>query len=240
MVPLSKAQADTPIMPGPNILSGGVEFASAAIPLEWQQLDYQEYLNLQAYHLVPSTMIDVFDNGYYGWLQLGSFEPLAGAATKVGKAKAAFIVSTPANGLVSTVNTLANGATLGHTVATGGSLAASTTLYYALSFWSNWGESLIGPIATVSTGATANAMITLSWTAPISPNFRKARLYMATSAAALVAGATATVKAEVYQAWTQSWTDYCGTSGVTSTATIPSVNTAYLGRFAGGVFMNGT
>lgn len=239
-VPLTKATAAIPINAGPNVLQGGVEFAAASIPLEWPELDYAEYQQLAAYHLQPSTMIDMLDNGYLGWLILGSWEPPAGVATIVGKCKGAFVVSKPANGLSSVINTLANGATISAIVSAGGSIAASTTLCYGLTLWSSWGESLIGPILTVSTGSTANAMIQLSWTAPTSGYFRRARLYVATSAATLVAASSANVKADVYASWNQTFTDYCGMSGVNSVGTIPSVNQAYTGLWAGSLWQNAT
>lgn len=237
MVPLTKAQASIPVQPGPNILSGGIEFASGSIPIEWPEMDFSEWQALQAWHLVPSTMIDMYDNGYLGWLVLGSYQPPAGVATKVGKANATFVVAKPANGLISTVNVLAP-ITITSAVAAGGSIPASTTLHYALSVWTPWGESLISPDLSVSTGGTSNAMITISWTAPVSNFYRKARLYVSTSA--ITAGTVQSIKAEVYSAFTQSFVDYCGMAGLTSTATTPTTNQAYTGRFSGGIWYNMT
>lgn len=242
-VSLTKAKADVPISPAPNLLNGGSEFAAAAIPLEWTEMDYQEYLNLQQFHLQPCTMIDMYDHGYFGWLSLGTFDSLAGVATKAGSVKAAFIVSTPANGLSSVINTLAapiNG-NLSATIATaGGSIAGGTTLYYVLSFYSNWGQTTISPVltATTATGSSTN-MITLNWTAPTSARFRKARLWISTSNN-FTPGNSSLVKADVFSAWSQTWYDYCGTSGVTNQDVIPKSNGAYTGDWAGGIWVNGT
>lgn len=236
MVPLTKAQASVPAQPGPNVLSGGVEFASGSIPMEWPEMDYSEYVALGAYHLQPSTMIDMYDNGYLGWLILASHEPPAGVSTKVAKVKATFVVSKPANGLVSTINVLAPG-TLSLSAASGGSIASGVTLYYALTFWSKWGESLSSPVESITTSA-ANQMITASWTAPTSAFYRKARLYVATSS--IAGGSVANVKADVYTAFTQSFVDYCGTNGVTATATIPTESQSYIGDFRGGIWQNAT
>ena len=238
MVPLTKAKADVPISPGPNLLNGGSEFAAAAIPMEWAEMDYQEYLNLQSYHLQPSTMIDMYDNGYYGWLSLGTFDSLPGVATKTGTVKAAFIVSTPANGLNSIINTLATPLTgnLTATVTTGGSIAASITLYYVLTLYSNWGQTTMSPVVSVTTSSVGSA-ISLSWTAPTSGFFRKGRLWISASNN-FVAGSSALVKADVFSAWTQTWMDYNGTSGVTNTDIIPTSNTAWTGKFAGGIWQN--
>ncbi len=150
MVPLTKAQASVPAQPGPNVLSGGVEFASGSIPMEWPEMDYSEYVALGAYHLQPSTMIDMYDNGYLGWLVLASHEPPAGVMTKVAKVKATFVVSKPANGLVSRINDIAPG-TLSASIQLGGSIAAGVSLNYALSFWSKWGESLASSVVNVQT-----------------------------------------------------------------------------------------
>lgn len=241
MVSLTKAKADVPIAPAPNLLNGGSEFSAAAIPLEWQEMDYQEYLNLQPYHLQPCTMIDMYDNGYFGWLSLGTFDSLPGVATKSGNVKAAFIVSTPANGLNSVVNTLSAplAGNLTATATTGGSLAASTTLYYVLTFYSNWGQTTMSPVVSVTTGASAGGAVNLAWTAPTSAFFRKARLWISTSNN-FAAGSTALIKADVFSAWTQTWTDYCGTSGITSTDTLPTFNSAYTGQWAGGLWVNMT
>lgn len=241
MVAYTKARADVPIAPAANLLNGGSEFAAASIPLEWQEMDEQEYLNLQPYHLTPCTMIDMDDIGYYGWLVLGGFDYLPGVQTKVGQVKAQFIVSTPANGLNSVINTLAAplAGNLTATATTGGSLAASTTLYYVLTFYSNWGQTTMSPVVSVTTGASAGGSVSLSWTAPTSAYFRKARLWVSTSNN-FVAGNSALVKADVYSAWNQTWTDYCGTSGVTSTDTLPTSNSAWIGYYAGGRFVSAT
>lgn len=239
MVGYTKARADVPIAPAANLLNGGSEFAAASVPLEWTEMDEQEYINLQPYHLTPCTMIDMDDHGYFGWLVLGSFEYLPGVMTKVGQVKAQFIVSTPSNGLSSVINTLAapTSGNLTATAATGGSLAASTTLYYVLTFFSNWGQTTMSPVVSVTTGASAGGAVDLSWTAPASSYFRKARIWISTSNN-FSAGGSALVKAEVYTAWNQTWPDYCGTSGVTSTDILPSSNTAYLGLWAGGKWLN--
>lgn len=238
MTSLTKAKADVPIAPAPNLLNGGSEFAAAAIPLEWEEMDYQEYLNLQQFHLQPCTMIDMYDNGYFGWLSLGTFDSIAGAATKAGQVKAAFIVSTPANGLKSVINTIAApvAGNLTASVTTGGSIAASTMLYYVLTLYSNWGQTKMSPVVSVTTSSAGSA-VSLSWSGPSSAWFRKARLWVSTSNN-FVAGNSALVKADVFSAWNQSWTDYCGTSGVTNQDTLPISNTAYLGRFAGGQWQN--
>jgi hypothetical protein len=235
MVPLTKAQAAVPLQAGPNVLIGGVEFSPGAIPIEWPEMDYSEYQALQPFVYMPITMIDMYDNGYLGWLILGSYEPPAGVATKVGSCKATFVVSQPANGLLSTINVLTPGA-LSATVAAGGSIPSSTTLYYAMTFWSQWGESTMSPVKTVSTGATNNAMVQLSWTPPSSAFYRKARLYV--SSVSFSAGSIQNIKAEVYTSFSQSFKDYCGTNGLTSTATIPTANKSSCGFWRGAVWLN--
>jgi hypothetical protein len=238
MIPLTKAKADVPIAPAPNLLNGGSEFSAAAIPMEWPEMDYQEYLNLQQFHLQPCTMISPDDNGFYGWLSLGQFDYLPGVQTKVGAVKAAFIVSTPANGLNTVISTLANpvAGNLTATQTTGGSIASGTTLYYVMTFYSNWGQTLMSPVVSATTSASG-AAINLAWTAPTSAYFRRARLYISTSNN-FVAGNAAFVKADIYSAWNQTWIDYCGTSGVTSTDTLPLTNTAYTGSWRGGLFVS--
>lgn len=237
-VPLTKVQAKPPISPGANMLQGGVEFASATIAMEWAELDFAEYQKLQAYHMVPSTMIDAADQGFYGWLVLGGFQWIAGAATQTGKAVAAFVVCRPAPGAVTTINSLATPASSPTASGTtGGSIPTGTTLYYAHTFWSNWGESGISPVRTFTTG-TNGALVNLSWTAPTSGYFRKTRIYTASSAAGLVPGATAYVLADVYALWSQTWADVSGLTGLTSQATIPLANYAYTGSFAGAAWQN--
>lgn len=243
MVSMTKAKADVPIAPGPNLLNGGSEFSAAAIPLEWPEMEYQEYLNLQAYHLQPCTMIDMNDNGFYGWLSLGQFDWLPGVATKTGAVKAAFIVSTPANGLNSVINTITSpgaGNLTASAVANTGSLGNNVSLYYVLTFYSNWGQTLMSPVTSITTPGTGSGYaINLNWTAPTSAFFRKARLWISTSNN-FVAGNSALVKADVFSAWNQTWTDYCGTSGVTSQDTLPTFNSAYCGYWAGGLFVSGS
>ncbi len=237
LMPLTKAQASIPVQPGSNLLVGGVEFAAAAVPLTWEEMDYEEYVQLGAYFYQPVTMIDMNDNGYQGWLVPVGFEWLPGVQTKVGKATMSFVVSKPGNGLLSTINTIGAGGTITASTATGGSLAPSTTLYYALTFWSNWGEGILGPVKTVTTPSTAGSyLVNLSWTAPTSTFYRKARLYIST--ATILPNQVNNVKAEIYTSFTQSWTDYCGLSGCTSTATTPSADSSFTGRFAGGVWIN--
>lgn len=237
MVAYTKAKADVPISPAPNLLNGGSEFAAASVPLEWPEMDEQEYLNLQPYHLQPCTMIDMDDIGYFGWLVLGGFDYLPGVQTKTGTVKAQFIVSTPANGLVTVVNTLANPliGNLTATATTGGSIS-NTTLYYVLSFYSNWGQTLVSPVVSCAVSGS-NSAVSLSWTAPTSAYFRKARLWVSSSNS-FSPGATSLVKADVYSAWNQVWLDYCGVSGVTSQDVIPNANTASTGFFSGGRWLN--
>ncbi len=239
LVSFSKAKGETPISPAPNLLNGGSEFASISVPLEWGQMDEQEYLNLQPYHLQPCTMIDMDDIGYFGWLVLGGFDYALGVQAKVGSVKAQFIISTPANGLSSVVSTLAAPLTgnLTATATTGGSLAASTSLYYVLTLFSIWGQTTMSPVVSVTTAASAGGAVDLAWTAPSSAYFRKARLWVSTSSN-FVAGSSSLVKADVYSAWNQTWTDYCGISGVNSSDIIPATNGAYTGQFVGGRFVS--
>ena len=233
--PLTKAQASVPIQPGSNTLVGGVEFAASAIPLEWPEMDLAEYQQISAFFYVPCVMIDMSDNGYNGWLIPVAFELEPGVQTKVGKATMKFVVSKPANGLSSVINTL-TAPTLSLSQGTGGSIPNATTLYFAATAWSNWGESTVGPTSSITTTA-ANSLINISWTAPTSQWYRKLRIYISTSSN-LLSGNTSLVKAEIFSALNQTFIDYCGTNGVTSTASIPSINQAYTGKYAGGLWIN--
>jgi hypothetical protein len=237
MAPLSKAQASTPVQMGPNLLAGGVEFAPGAMTLEWDQMSYTEYQELGAFNMLYCTMIDMYDNGYQGWLILNSYTPTAAMAQMVGQVQATFVVAKPANGLISTVNILSPGILSSSVVTSGGSLASGTTLYYALTFFSLWGESALSSVITVNITSN-NSYVNLSWTGPTSGFYRKARLYIATSS--FTAGSSALVKAEVYSSFTQEWTDYNGTNGVTATTTTPTSNNAFTGIFAGGLWQNMT
>jgi hypothetical protein len=232
--PQTAAAAQPPAKMGPVYLNGAYETPPTGIALEWQEMAEADYLTIKdAYHLQPTTMIDMDDNGYYGWLQIGSAEYLVGAVQRILKVTAIFITSTPANGLHSTIATLATPSVASYSVSTGGSLSSSTSLYYCFTDFSRWGETAASPVLTVSTGATSNAAVTLTWTAPSSTQFRKRRIYTASSAAGLAAGSTATVLAEVWVGMTQSYIDTCNMNGNTNTATVPTSNVAYLGQFSG-------
>lgn len=238
--PQTAAAPQMPAAVGQSYLSGAVEMAPAAIELEWEQIARPDYDSLRKnYHLQPTTMTDAEDNGYYGWLQLGAYVD-NGVAQKIGRVNAIFITALPANGVHSIINALATPTAPTYSVTTGGSLAAGTTLYYCITQCSVWGQTLRSPIITVSTGATANAAVALTFPTVSSSQFRRTRLYTATSAAGLNAGQTATVLADVWSGFTQTWTDPCNSAGNTMTATIPTTNTAYLGRWAGGYWVNGT
>jgi len=239
--PETQAAPQLPASMGPTYLSGAIEFPPVGLALEWAEMSEADYITLATnYHLVPCTMIDMEDNGYFGWLRLGAFEFLVGAAQKVGKVTAVFMTSTPAPGLVSTINNIFNPIAPTTSVGTGGSLNAGSTLYYAMTFWTRWGETGISPVATVSTGGTSNAAVTLSWTAPTTLQYRRARIYTASSAAGLAAGQTATILADVWAAFTQSYIDTCNMNGNSNSAIIPSSNTAYLGQFLGARWVSGS
>jgi hypothetical protein len=237
--PQTPAAPQVPAAMGPTYLSGAVEMPPTGIVLVWDEFSYPDYLTLaQFHHLQPTTMIDMQDNAFYGWLQLGAFEYEPGAMLEVGKVQAVFNACTPANGVHSVINTLSTPSAPTYSVSTGGSIASGTSAYYCISQWSRWGETQVSPVISVSTGGTNNAAISLNWSSPTSAQFRRTRIYTAPTAAGLAAGATATVLADIWAGFTQSWIDTCNLSGNTRTATIPTANTAYLGAFYGARWIN--
>lgn len=135
------AAIDVPAQVGEGILNGGSEYAPIAVPLQWDEMDLSEFQFLASINLQPCTMIDMVDNGYYGYLKLAEYTYLPGVATKVGAVKAAFMATRPANGQSSVINTLPSinvylnsdslsGSTLsGLTLASGGPSGATDAEY---------------------------------------------------------------------------------------------------------------
>jgi len=238
--PHTYATAMVPAQMGALYLNGSIEYPPVAIPLEWTTISQADYTNLANYfHLQPCTMIDMNDNGYYGWLKLGDFVYESGSAQQVGSCKATFICSVPANGNATIVSTLPNPGTLSYSVTTGGSIPALQNMFYAVTFFSQWGEGLPSNILSATSGGISNAIITIAWTVPNSTFYRKARVYAATSLAGLANGVMAQVIAEVWFCFKpQNWLDTTGLNGQYNTAVIPTIDRAFTGGFAGGRWLN--
>jgi hypothetical protein len=216
-----------------------MEYAPTAIALEWQEMSETDYKTLAAsFNLQLGTMIDQGDNGFYGMLKLLSFNYQIGSAQKVGAVKAVFFCVRPANGAVSVVNTLSTPGTPTPSLGTGGSIPTATQVFYTYTWWTPWGESTQSAIFSATT-ATNGATITIPFTFPTNVWFRRARLYAATTSGALAAGSTAFVMADIWTAFSPQWIDTTGVNGLTNTAQIPTVNTAYTGQWSGGLWQQG-
>jgi hypothetical protein len=233
--PATEAELQVPAMLGANMLNGGIEFAPIALPIEWEEMDWSEYQYLAGTcHMQFCKMIDHEDQGYWGWLRLGKFSWIPGIAAKKGKCSAVFMVSQPADGLNSLINVLAKPAGAATSSATGGAIAASTMLYYWLTFFTPWGESVPYAFNITTPSAAGTYYNLITWTAPTSGFFRKARLYVSTQANP----ATAYVKGDILAAESQQWTDYSGVNGLQNISTIPTVNRAATGIWGGGTWIN--
>jgi hypothetical protein len=238
--PSSNAGTSVPAVLGPTIISGAMEYAPQAIDLEWAEFSETDYITLAtSFNLQLGYMIDMNDRGVYGMLKIVSFDYAIGVAQRVGAFKAFYYVIGPANGLVSTVNVLSRPGTPTPTVSTGGSIPNATTTYYCYTWWTPWGETISSAIFSATTTA-ANQAVTIPFTFPTSVYFRRARLYAASSSAALAAGSTAYVMADVWTAFSPQWIDTTGINGLTNTATIPALNTAATGVWQGGLWINGS
>jgi hypothetical protein len=238
--PSSNAGTALPAQLGPTIISGPMEYAPQAIMLDWAEMSFPDYKTLAAsFNLVMGYMIDQSDNGFYGMLKLMSFDMQIGSAQQVGECKAVFFVVGPANGQTSTINVLPTPSTITPTVSSGGSIPNATTVYYCYTWWSPWGESLPSPVFH-ATSTAANQAFTIPFTFPSSNYFRRARLYAATSSAALAYGSTAYIMADIWVAFSPQWIDTTGVNGLTNTAQIPSANMAATGLWNGGLWTNGS
>jgi hypothetical protein len=238
--PSSNAITSMPAVLGPTIISGAMEYAPQAIDIEWSQFSESDYITLASnFNLQLGYMIDMNDRGFYGMLKILSFTYLIGVAQKVGTFKAVYYVIGPANGTTSTINTLSTPATPTPTLGTGGSIPNGTTTYYCNTWWTPWGETISSSIYSATTTANGQA-VTIPFTFPTSVYFRRCRLYAASSSAALAAGSTAYIMADIWAAFSPQWIDTTGINGLTNTAQIPALNTAATGQWSGGAWQNGS
>jgi hypothetical protein len=238
-MPNNQQEVQFPAQLGPAFFNGAIEMAPTSIPLEWVEMSSSDYDALSSnFHLQPCTMIDMEDQGFYGFLKLGGFDYQVGSAQKVGIVKAVFVCIQPANGQTSVINTLGAPAILTGTIGTGGTISNSTTMYYRRSVFSNWGESLAGPVFTIIT-TNASASIILPWTAPSSGFYRKSRIYSASTAGALANGLQAVCN-DILYGFSQQWIDTVGIQGTQNQAYIPAVDHSATGFFLGGKWQNKT
>lgn len=245
----SQAEIELPAQVGISAIIGGVEYAPQAITFEWDEMDSSEYAYLGSISFKPCVMVDMEDNGWYGYLRMVGFEYIVAASTKVGKVTALFMAIAPANGQRSTINAISSPdpAHITVTVANGGSIGGTSdiTIQYALAFKSVWGETLITPFSATVPGHTPphTDYVQIGWNAPNTSYYRLARLYISTNnSAPLAPGDTAYLLGDTLWAQTQQWTDYNGNvNGATfPKIVIPSSSTAYKGYFGGGRWTNDT
>lgn len=245
----TSAEIEIPAAVGIAAIIGGVEYAPVNIGLQWDEMDSSEYAYLSTIQLLPVTMIDMEDNGYYGYLKLGAFDYTLGAAEKVGQCKALFMAIAPADGNTTTIKRLNDPqiSDINTTNISGGAIGATTdlTIQYAISYWTNWGETNICSFSQTVNGNTPapQKAIQISWPSHSSMYYRKARIYIATSNAAPISpGDTAYVLGDVFWAQTNQWTDYCGNvnGALLNKVITPTQSTAYIGTWGGGRWNNKT
>lgn len=233
-----------PAIDGTTKISGQGEYAPFALDLEWAQMGFNDYLKLAALQPYLLTFITFRGIGYYGRLVLpgpGNDKPYSADVVKV---KATFLVLGPSDaGGAAAVTRIATPTSLSVSNSnSGGFIVHGTKLYYFLTFKTIWGEtdSQVVSITAGSSGTSWQNSLTWSWPTGTGHGYcTMACLYVGTSSNIN----QAVLMAEILQTDTASWPDLvgfagCSPPGVAIYQTPPSVNSAYAGKFQGGLWTN--
>jgi hypothetical protein len=217
---------------GTSVIVGDREYPPQEIQLVWDQLDKSDFDALRAFtQISPIVFVDNNDNGWLGVLVIDNAAQVSGLTKNVWAIQASFLVIAPYQGRTRSINVL-TAPTLTTTLNAGGYIPNGTTLYFWSTIWTPWGESTVSSVTSVTT-AFANQFISLGWSAPTSPYFKKLRIYWNTTNNPT----TATMLTEIQAGFSASFSVY-GPYVPYSTITPPIYNTAFSGFWSGGIWQS--
>lgn len=225
-----------PQLNGVPVYRGTGELPPFTIDMTWKVLGINDYLKIAA--LVPYYvhLISFRNLGYYGRIIMSGPDSQTAANTAdLVQTKVSFMPLSPSDYggsqavnriSVPTLTAAARGANTGY-------LQSGTTLYYWLTFSSDYGETTPSTVVSVVPGSNDSASLT--WTWPTTTAYcTQANLYVGT-----VNDPTQSVlKAEVPVGLPATFIDLGGVYTTTINQQPPTVSTAYRGSWLGGVWFN--
>jgi hypothetical protein len=223
---------------GTSTIFGGREYPTKEIGLNWNVLDYNEFLLMSAFTgISPVVMVDNNNNGYLGVFCIDQVEQLL-VTTKAVRVQASFLVLAPYNGIESPINALTPPTLTATLDANPGYIPNATDIYIWPTVFTPFGESEVGDVLHIlSTGA--NQGYDISFTAPTSLYYKKTRLYWNSTNDPTSATFLSDVQAGFPVVGTTAfivWTGYIPYN----LETPPTYGTAFTGYFAGGLWVQTT
>lgn len=221
---------------GRSYFRGNGEYAPFSVTMSWDCLGYNDYLKLAALRPYPIHMVTFRNIGYYGMLVLSGPQSVKGAGDAVSTTGTFYVLSPSDNGGAASVARAQNPGAYAYGLTASiapGYLPIGVDQYYWLTFSTIWGETDPLYVGTVRAGSNSSATVT--WTWPTDTGYvDKASLYVGPT----TSQTSANLISEVPNGLTPTWTDVVGFSGTVVSQQPPTLNTAYRGAWANGIWAN--
>lgn len=216
---------------GTSVIIGDREYPPTEIRITWDQMDKSDLDVIRQFTILsPIVFVDNNDNGYLGVLVIDNVAQVGGMTKNVWGVSASFLVIAPYQGTTRAINVLAAPA-IANPSWVAGYVPNGTTLYYWSTAWTPWGESLVSSVLTYTNSSGGLQAPVITWTQPVSPYFKKARLYWNTTNTP----ASATMLTEVQAGFTGTFTAY-GPYVAYNSINPPTFSTAFTGYWSGGLW----
>lgn len=233
-------QANDYDLSGRTVIRAVTEVAPFAILMTWAALPFSDYQKLALLAAYPIHFIDHRNQGFYGRMVLKAPTSVKTGTDTVSFSLEFYPVSPSDQGGASSINRLSapsNFPTSNSGVASTGYIPASTANYYWLTFATPYGETTAASgLGGSNLSTQAGTCNTITWTWPSSMNCYKASLYVSSDSTM----AHAVLLAETLNGMRATFVDYDGRAGTVLNDPVPTSNTAYLGSWTGGQWVNGS